>query len=146
MAVSHWEKEFLFFTEEMEAINQSTVLSIDKKKLFIEDRNMFYNMLMVGVHGNFIFKLRCIKEIYDIDTDELQNRYCENRKSALTLANMFRKSLIKINKGNEDYYNKTVSVISEKIYQVYIEEGKILLNDFCQLVDKVLNNKKGSDN
>ncbi|HAB61628.1 MAG TPA: hypothetical protein DCE48_13210, partial [Lachnospiraceae bacterium] len=58
--IKHWEIEFQFFLEEIEDIKKSEFLDIEEQCEFIEKRNNFYNMLMVGGYGNFIFKIRCI--------------------------------------------------------------------------------------
>lgn len=129
--MKHWESEFRFFDRELEEMMKSEFLSVQEQLQFAKRRNQFYHWLMVGGYGNFIFKLRLIKELYGIDTGELEERFLQNRKQSLVIANMFRKALIRLERNQSDYYRKQLPIICDKVNQVYIEEGKALKDIFC---------------
>lgn len=136
--LKHWEIELQFFQKEIEEIKSSEFLNMEEQRAFIEQKNRFYNMLMVGGYGNFIFKIRYIQEIYNIDTLELEERFSQNRKESLVIANMFRKALIKAKRDNQKYYLDLLPAICDKINSVYIKEGKELYETFRNIVCPLL--------
>jgi hypothetical protein len=136
--LEHWKIEFQFFLEEIEDIRKSEFLDIEEQCDFIAKRNNFYNMLMVGGYGNFVFKIRCFQELYGIDVRNLEEKFSQNRKESLVIANMFRKALIKIERNNQEYYANLVPAICDKINSIYIKEGKALYESFCDIVCPLL--------
>jgi|GEM_PF-5623714 hypothetical protein len=131
--IAQWNNEMLFFANEIEDINKSVEYSLNEKIYFAFIKNNFYNLLMSGTHGNFIFKLRVISDLFKIDTSELEKNFFINRKNAMTISNMFRKSEILLDK-NEEYYNVTIPKICAKIHQTYIQQGEELLNAFYKTI------------
>lgn len=136
VCLNQWKNEMSFFTNEIEDIYKSVDLSLSEKIHFAFIKNNFYNLFMSGTHGNYIFKLRAIRELLQIDTLELEKSFYQNRKAAMTISNMFRKAEILLGK-NEEYYNDTIPKICSKIFQTYIQQGEELLNRFYETIKTV---------
>lgn len=134
--INDWETELNFFKREVESINKSVKLTKAEKEKFANEKNGFYNILMIGFHGDFMFKLRLIEELFDIDMSTIEERFVTNRKKASVIANMFRKSLI-ILKKDEDYFDYTMPRIAEKVNHIYIKEAKRIKRQFLKKIKEI---------
>ena len=124
-----WEIEFQFFQEEVDGIYQGIELPREEKERLADGKNDFYNLMMIGFHGNFVFKLRLLEQLWGVSFQDIKEKFLVNRKVALLIANMFRKASIIIKK-DEDYYNQTLPKIAKRVEQAYIIEAKEIKNQF----------------
>lgn len=132
--MEQWKIEFQFFQKEIEEIRKSKFLNMEEQCAFIEERNLFFNILMVGGYGDFIFKIRYMQELYKIDMKELEERFSKNRKESLVIANMFRKALIKLKRNQQEYYISLLPAICDKVNNTFIKEGMALYKQFYRKI------------
>ena len=131
--ISDWMEEIGIFQEYISEISGILNSSIEAQREFALNQRLLFNTMAEGMHGNFVFKLRLLDEILEIDTHMLQQRFMENRKKGTMIANMFRKAVVLLDDGPEIYAEALLHT-AERISDIFVEESSELLKSFKNLV------------
>lgn len=134
--MNDWDIEFSFFKAEVDSIYQGVKLDREEKEKLAEEKNAVYNLLMIGFHGDFIFKLRLLEQLFGVSLKDIEEDFLANRKTAALIANMFRKASI-ILKKEEGYYDQTLPKIAKRVEQTYITEAKEIKDRFKERISSL---------
>lgn len=126
-----WDTEIEFFRKEVAGYYLGKELTRDQKAKMANEKNGFYNLLMIGVHGDFIFKLRLLEQLFHVSFQDIEELYLANRKTASLIANMFRKATVML-KRDEKYFDQTIPKIAKRIELTYITDAKEIRDKFTE--------------
>ena len=119
-----WEDEIRYCNEYASRLAEAC--NPDDKIAHALEQRLFFNEILEGVHGNFLFKLRLLDDLFQVDTSSLRTEFLSNRKQSIVIANMFRKTSILLEAVPECHY-KQILKISKKIKAIFVQESERLL-------------------
>jgi hypothetical protein len=134
--LNDWDIELNFFRAEVDSIYQGVELAREEKERLADEKNAFYNLMMIGLHGDFVLKLRLLEQLFGIFLKDIEEEFLTNRKTASLIANMFRKASV-ILRRDEGYYNQTLPKIAKRVEQTYITEAKDIKDRFTERISSL---------
>lgn len=134
--MNDWNIEFKFFQAEVASIYQGVELAREEKERLADEKNAFYNLMMIGLHGDFVLKLRLLEQLFGVSFKDIEAEFLSNRKTAFLIANMFRKASV-ILRRDEGYYSQTLPKIAKKVEQTYITEAYEIKDRFLERISSL---------
>lgn len=132
VTIKDWEEEIkLLRVLDKEFLNlENDDETIIRKSLFL--RSLFVGA-STGLHGNFIYKLRLLEELYDKNLDEFFNKFLANRNVMGKISNVIGKASFLLKVDHDDGM-QTLKRAKENFNKYLIDESSVLLEEFKELI------------